>query len=229
MEREGFLDGVAKRLGRGRQESAPARTQVKAPWPLLEGSMSARFVAELQRVAGTSERADSRESLLSCLRRAIEVEPHAPIVAERRSVFESLGLDTSTSPFERVSFFGDDGCDTAESFRGRALAADLGLTTCVCAIATTGTLLLTASPASPRSISLLPRRHVAIVRESQIVADLEVALAQATRTLPPHARMPSALFCITGPSRTSDIENDLSIGVHGPADVHVILYDGAEA
>jgi L-lactate utilization protein LutC len=39
--------------------------------------------------------------------------------------------------------------------------------------------------------------------------------------------MPSALFFVTGPSRTSDIENDLSIGVHGPAEVHVIVYGGA--
>jgi L-lactate utilization protein LutC len=41
--------------------------------------------------------------------------------------------------------------------------------------------------------------------------------------------MPSALVCVTGPSRTSDIENDLSIGVHGPAQVHVIIYREASA
>jgi L-lactate dehydrogenase complex protein LldG len=39
--------------------------------------------------------------------------------------------------------------------------------------------------------------------------------------------LPSALHVITGPSRTSDIENDLTIGVHGPASVVVILLRGS--
>jgi L-lactate dehydrogenase complex protein LldG len=35
-----------------------------------------------------------------------------------------------------------------------------------------------------------------------------------------------AVTFITGPSRTSDIELTLAIGVHGPAEVYVIIIEG---
>jgi L-lactate dehydrogenase complex protein LldG len=39
------------------------------------------------------------------------------------------------------------------------------------------------------------------------------------------AELPSALAIVTGPSRSADIEQTLTIGVHGPGEVHVVLLD----
>jgi L-lactate dehydrogenase complex protein LldG len=66
--------------------------------------------------------------------------------------------------------------------------------------------------------------HLALVRETQLVDRLAQAFIGYRRGTPAWA---SATHFITGPSRTSDIENDLSIGVHGPAAVSVILWRDA--
>src|SRR5439155_12443073 len=108
-------------------------------------------------------------------------------------------------------------------FRERALRADMGITTVDRAIVNTGTLALSASSARPRAVSLLPTVHLALVREDQLVDRLGTALDGYLA----HEVMPSAVHFVTGPSRTSDIENDLSIGVHGPAAVSVILWRNA--
>lgn len=219
MERERFLDVVRERLGRRPPLQAPGWRSPDAPFPEVEGELGARFVSEFEKVGGTVSRASTPAEALACLGEALPQGARA--VAARRSEFEALGFDVHAEPFDRVTFFGEGDAETAEGLRALALGADVGLTTAVLAIASTGTLVLAASAASPRSLSLLPRRHVALVHERQLLPHFGGALV-AARAGTAEA-MPSALFCVTGPSRTSDIENDLSIGVHGPAEVHVVL------
>jgi L-lactate dehydrogenase complex protein LldG len=221
VERERFLTAIATRLGRPRIAAPPPRPALSVPWPSFEGPLAARFTSELERVGGTVSHADSLEAVASLLGDAVSTAGEAHAVAVARSELEAFGLDTKKPLFDRVKCWGDAPHRTPDRFRQLALKAGVGITTAVCAIASTGTLVLAASPASPRSVSLLPRRHVALVHERQILADLGAALTSHAGPSP--GRMPSALVCVTGPSRTSDIENDLSIGVHGPAQVHVII------
>jgi L-lactate dehydrogenase complex protein LldG len=105
-----------------------------------------------------------------------------------------------------------------------AVDADLvGITGCFCAIAETGTLMLVSGPETPASVSLLPETHVAVVRESRIVADMEAAWALARTEL---GALPRAVNFVSGPSRTGDIERTIVLGAHGPYRVHVIVVRG---
>jgi len=94
-----------------------------------------------------------------------------------------------------------------------------GVTGALLGIAESGSLLLVGGEGRPLTASLLPDIHIAILRASDLVPDLAQALAR------PEIRPASAAVIITGPSRTGDIEMTLSIGVHGPKEVHVFLID----
>jgi L-lactate dehydrogenase complex protein LldG len=92
-----------------------------------------------------------------------------------------------------------------------------GVSTALYGLASTGSVVLAASPDEPRANSLLPAVHVSLLREDRIVPGLaEVFDALADD-------LPSALAIVTGPSRSADIEQKLAVGVHGPGEVHVVL------
>jgi L-lactate dehydrogenase complex protein LldG len=90
---------------------------------------------------------------------------------------------------------------------------DLGVTGVDAALPETGSLLLRSGPDRPRTTSLLPRVHVALLTPAALRASLGEALGEC--------RGVSCAALITGPSRTSDIELTLTIGVHGPKALYV--------
>jgi L-lactate dehydrogenase complex protein LldG len=90
---------------------------------------------------------------------------------------------------------------------------DLGVTEADFLLAETGTLVLCSSAAKPRAVSLLPRVHLAVVRPELLRPDLHQVLAEAKDS--------RYLVFITGPSRTSDIELTVTLGVHGPEKLYV--------
>jgi L-lactate dehydrogenase complex protein LldG len=98
----------------------------------------------------------------------------------------------------------------------------VGITGTFCAIAETGTLMLLSSPQTPATVSLLPETHVAIVTADKIVATMEDAWARLrTHT----GFMPRAVNFISGPSRTADVEQTVTLGAHGPRNVLIVLVD----
>ncbi len=99
---------------------------------------------------------------------------------------------------------------------------DVGITTAQAAIAETGTLVLDSAKERHRLVSLVPPVHIAIVDAASIFRTLGEALAFIHQD----GEISPAVTFITGPSRTADIELTLTIGVHGPQELYVIVNEG---
>lgn len=100
---------------------------------------------------------------------------------------------------------------------------DVGITTAQAAIAESGTLVLESDQERHRLVSLLPPVHIVLVDASDLCGTLAEALELVRRA---GAEMSRAITFITGPSRTADIELTLTIGVHGPKELYVIVNEG---
>ena len=107
--------------------------------------------------------------------------------------------------------------------RNRAEAAAAGVTSACFGIADTGTLVLESTPEDVRLASTLPTRHFVLLDRSKIIIDGLAAVEPLRRM---HQQNPrNYIAYITGPSRTADIERVLTIGVHGPKQLYILLLD----
>jgi L-lactate dehydrogenase complex protein LldG len=94
-----------------------------------------------------------------------------------------------------------------------------GLTGAIAAVAETGTLVLPGGNGYTLSASMLPEVHIAIFHIQDLYHNLpQVFNLQQVREAPTST-------LISGPSRTADIEMTLTIGVHGPSELHVFCVD----
>jgi L-lactate dehydrogenase complex protein LldG len=101
--------------------------------------------------------------------------------------------------------------------------AQLGVTGAVAGLATTGTLLQDSRVMGGRTASLLPTVHLCVLRASRIVA----STAEVLRLLGAAQPLASNLVLVTGPSKSGDIEQIITVGVHGPVCVEIVLLRGA--
>ena len=97
----------------------------------------------------------------------------------------------------------------------------VGVTSAFAGVAETGTLMALSGPAHPSTLNFLPETHIVVLPASRITGSYEDVWDDIRRRYP--ERLPRTMNMITGPSRSGDIEQTLTLGAHGPRRLHVIL------
>jgi L-lactate dehydrogenase complex protein LldG len=127
----------------------------------------------------------------------------------------------SWDPEELPCRLGDFASDAilGRSPRAEQERAEVGLTGCDGAIAETGSLAMISAPGRSRAVSLLPPFHLAVATTDQVCFSIAEFFADRAERL----RQAASCTFITGPSRTADIELTLTLGIHGPGRVAIVL------
>ncbi len=102
--------------------------------------------------------------------------------------------------------------------RHHTLAASIGVTVADWGIAESATIVQLTRPGRPRSTSLVPSIHIAVLPVSNLLADLAEAYALIRRE-----QDLDSLVLISGPSKTADIEACMVFGAHGPRAMHLVV------
>jgi len=118
---------------------------------------------------------------------------------------------------EAVVPFGPFTLTTGAEVRGGSVAVTAGFRTAEAAIAETGTIVETSAGGKTLLPGLIADVHVSIVRVASLVPRMEEGLAAWA------ADPPRNISFLSGPSKTGDIEQTLTVGAHGPKKAIALL------
>jgi L-lactate dehydrogenase complex protein LldG len=226
LNREGKLASSNDRPGiHASSEPDDRVTEIKRRCQQRREDLIKQFESELTKVGGCFHRATTAQSAFQVVERIVSDRKAKTMVAFDTRLIDGIDLQKRVEE-SGVGFVIESNSD----FIRTAAIADLGLSGVDYALAETGTLVLVARKGQARAISLLPPVHIAVLKTEQVISglnDLFPLLRSETAGDGNLSNVSSAVTFITGPSRTADIELTLVVGVHGPQQLHVILFDVA--
>jgi len=222
------LNDVKRALGRSETVvPTPLPPFVDANARELTGDVLQSFMEEATTLGCNVGCIESEEAIAETILRICRAADVSNIVISGAALLAQLKL------YDQFDYYGIER-SYIESFSNAAkkdlvkhLSSRLvGVTGIDWAIAETGTIVITSDEDQELLTSLLPPIHVAVMKRSQIREGLTTVLEElGTERMMKQPPSRSATF-ITGPSRTSDVELTLSIGVHGPKELHLIIVTG---
>jgi len=203
---DGALDRTRDRLAARRANTVPALAR------LSSAERPALFAAKLEAAGATFETVSGRAGVpgaVAAYLRAHNVAADALVLAPHPLLDEM--------PWD-LAGIGTPDHGRAEMSHGVAVSvADLGL-------AETGTLCFASGPTCPATLHFVPETEIVVLPAMAVVGGLEDAWAYL-RARCRGQPLPRTFHFVTGPSRTADIELTLTMGAHGPCNLHVIVLD----
>ena len=144
------------------------------------------------------------------------------ILIGKNSDVEKFGLTKS----ETINFI------EVESFEKNKENYNLtsALTTAFAAASETGTLFLSSGPENPTWLNYLAKCHFVLLDKSTLCQTYEQAfeLGRKQQKTANQSFPPRSINMISGPSRTADIEQTLTLGAHGPIELIILIYSSKE-
>ncbi|MDR3763593.1 MAG: lactate utilization protein [Acidobacteriota bacterium] len=177
-----------------------------------------KFKLRLEAVGGRFEHVSGKEEALALVLDLLRQEGVAD-TAEDAAVWADGSLLTAENKERLAAAVPGIRFDVT---RAQVAKAKVGISQLEWGLANTGTLVQAADAVDTRLVSSLPMLHIALAPTAGVLPDLPAVLEKV------HPEKAAYLAFITGPSRTSDIERVLTIGVHGPERLIVILVDELE-
>src|ERR1035441_4010873 len=182
--RAGPARWICRPGGEGSAGPPPVRLRVDARLEAMDAEARvASMLRAVEALAGKTRRA------------ATGAEARAYVGA----VLDGKTAVASNAPFLRECGIVDlagvqSGFTDAAALRALCATADVGITSADYALADTGTLVMLASPAEARLISLLPPMHIAVVPKERLLSGLD----ELFTILPDPAAQTSSMVLITG-------------------------------
>ena len=211
------LQSIAEALQTVRPEGARKKEVVAGPGRLQARDLGTAeklslFVSRAQSSGAVVHRCRDLDSLAATIEKLLR-EGSNLAVASRKRIEGNLGISIENLLPSSCRWVDGEHVDKERLFH-----LDAALTDVEAGIAETGSIMLRAGDGKPRSISLVAEQHLALIRPDQIVPDL-LDWAELKEGCA------GGFTLITGPSKTADIELNLVVGVHGPARLHLLLFE----
>jgi L-lactate dehydrogenase complex protein LldG len=207
-ERKLLFDRLAAAAGKhAGAGNAPAGWKI--PVPSEEGDRLARFAKAFTEAGGVFL-AGPAEAALHDLGEALRAEGVTALFSP-----EEDGAARAIA--EALAPFGPFTLTSGAEVRGGGTAVTAGFRTAEAGIAETGTIVETSAGGRTLLPGLLSDVHVSLLPAASVVDRMDEALASLFADPPRNVS-----FC-SGPSKSADIEQTLTVGAHGPRKIIVIL------
>ncbi len=217
-----FINGISAKLRRPMVAEPPRHPFRGAPefWNAYEWNEEERierFTNNFTSVGGHIQRFKDMEEVRRFIAEKANELSAKYVIRQNQAELDALDLEGAI-PEAQVSVWNSD---PEQYWKARAAEADIGVVIADYAAAYTRSITVLSSKDKGRSVSLLPTVLMAIIP----VGRLKTRLGEIMVHFDDGGResLPAGIHFISGPSRSADIENDLTIGVHGPGVVYALI------
>jgi L-lactate dehydrogenase complex protein LldG len=207
------------------KESLAAETGLVGPWPADMPTSSHPHSGGIMSENHLQQFIDSAGRVGAEVRQMADLQEAVSYISEKAGGTTLVPATTLTARYDLHNLLSAAGIAVfTDDFRKAGHFVAAGVTFANFCLADSGTVVLESTAEAVRLATTLPEKHFILIDPASILGD-NLAAAGPLRAL--HSGGAAKVIAyITGPSRTADIERVLTIGCHGPREVHILLVNG---